>query len=156
LGAGFLTVGYSLMSTLRHDTDYWKIAVFMFCIGVGLGMTMQNLVLSVQNQVRTEELGTASSAVTFFRTLGGALGVSAFGAVLADRVAHYTAADLAARGIHQAGNGGAIPDLATLPAPIRAVVEDAFGHGIGNVFLYAAPCALLAFLAILAIKEVPL
>ncbi|MGH3390333.1 MAG: MFS transporter [Actinomadura sp.] len=156
LGGGFLTVGFSLMSMLRHDTEYWQSAVFMFSIGVGIGTTMQNLVLAVQNQVRPEELGAASSAVTFFRTLGGAVGVSAFGALLANRVAQYLANDLAAMGLHTPAGDGAIPKLSALPAPIRAAVEDAFGHAIGNVFLYAAPCALLALFAILLIKEVPL
>jgi EmrB/QacA subfamily drug resistance transporter len=156
LGAGFLTVGYCLMGMLRHDTPYWLTAVYMFCIGVGLGMVMQNLVLTVQNQVRPQELGVASSAVAFFRTLGGALGVAAFGAVLSGRVAHYLAADLGAMGLHGTVDRGSIPKLSALPAPVRAAVEDAFGQGIGNVFLFAAPCALLALLAILLIKEVPL
>jgi EmrB/QacA subfamily drug resistance transporter len=156
LGGGLLTVGYNLMSLLRYDTAYWQIAIYMFCIGAGLGMTMQNLVLSVQNQVRPQELGTASSVVAFFRTLGGAIGVSALGAALSNRVAHYTSAGLAQLGIHGTGSGGSIPKLSALPAPVRAVVQEAFGHGIGNVFLYAGPCALFALFAILLIKEVPL
>ncbi|MGI8335919.1 MFS transporter [Actinomadura scrupuli] len=156
LGAGLLTVGYNLMSLLRHDTAYWQVAIFMFCIGSGLGMTMQNLVLSVQNQVRPHELGAASSVVAFFRTLGGAIGVSALGAALSGRVSHYTADGLGRLGIQSAGGDGSIPKLSALPAPVRTVVEGAFGHGVGDVFLYAGPCALLALLAILFIKEVPL
>ncbi|MCW2912889.1 MAG: transporter [Actinomycetia bacterium] len=156
LGGGALTVGFSLMGLLRYDTPYWQAAIYMFCIGVGLGMVMQNLVLSVQNQVRPQELGAASSVVAFSRTLGGAIGVSALGAVLSNQVAQYTAQGLTRLGIHGTGIGGSIPKLSTLPAPIRAVVEDAFGHAIGNVFLYGAPCALIALFAILFIREVPL
>jgi hypothetical protein len=145
------------MGLLRYDTAYWQMAIYMFCIGVGLGMTMQNLVLSVQNQVRPEELGAASSVVAFFRTLGGAIGVSALGAVLSNRITHYTAEGLARIGVHNTGSpSGSIPKLSALPGPIRAIVEDAFGHGIGDVFLYASPLALLALLSMLFIKEVPL
>lgn len=155
LGGVFVTAGFGLMSLLRQDTPFWEAAIYMALIGMGLGMTMQNLVLSVQNQVRPQELGAASSLVAFFRTLGGAVGVTALGAVLSNRVAHYTADGLARIGVHSAGSRS-IPQLSTLPAPIRAIVEDAFGHGTGNVFLYAAPVALLALIAVLFIKEVPL
>jgi EmrB/QacA subfamily drug resistance transporter len=157
IGGVLLTAGFCLMGLLRYDTAYWQMAIYMFCIGVGLGMTMQNLVLSVQNQVRPEELGAASSVVAFFRTLGGAIGVSALGAVLSNRITHYTAEGLARIGVHNTGSpSGSIPKLSALPGPIRAIVEDAFGHGIGDVFLYASPLALLALLSMLFIKEVPL
>ncbi|MCO5968558.1 MFS transporter [Actinoallomurus soli] len=157
-GGILMTAGYGLMSMLRHDTAYWEVSIFMFFIGVGLGTTMQNTVLAVQNQVRNDQMGAASSSVSLFRTLGGAMGVSALGALLSNRVVHYTADGLARLGIHQAASSGgeSIPNLSKLPAPVRAVVEAAFGHGIGNVFLFAAPCAFVALIAILFIKEVPL
>ncbi|GAA4506605.1 MFS transporter [Actinoallomurus oryzae] len=156
LGAAAMTVGYALLSTVRYDTAYWQAAVFMFCVGAGLGMTMQNLVLCVQNQVRPQELGVASSTVSFFRSLGGAIGVSALGAVLGNRITHYMTEGLARIGVHASGNGGSLPKLSALPAPVRQVVQDSYGHGIGNVFMYAAPCALIAVIVILFIKEVPL
>jgi EmrB/QacA subfamily drug resistance transporter len=156
LGAALMTAGYGLLSTMRYDTAYWHVAVFMFCVGAGLGMTMQNLVLCVQNQVRPQELGVASSTVSFFRSLGGAIGVSALGAVLGNRITHYMMDGLARIGVHASGNGGSVPKLSSLPASVRAVVQDAYGHGIANVFLYAAPCVLIALIVILFIKEVPL
>ena len=120
---------------------------------------MQNLVLSVQNQVRPEELGAASSVVAFFRTLGGAVGVSALGA-RAGQPGRRLHAGQPGRAGHARRGGerrqGSIPKLSSLPAPVRAVVEAAFGHGVGDVFLYAAPLALLALIVILFIKEVPL
>ncbi|WUU94853.1 carboxypeptidase regulatory-like domain-containing protein [Actinoallomurus sp. NBC_01490] len=132
----------------------------MAFVGIGLGMVMQNLVLSVRNQVRPQELGAASSVVAFFRTLGGAVGavgVSALGAVLSGRVAHYTAQGLAGIGVHGTGaGGGSIPRLSALPPQIRPIVEDVFGHGIGNVFAYASPFAVLALITVLFIKEAPL
>jgi EmrB/QacA subfamily drug resistance transporter len=156
LGAALMTAGYGLLSTMRYDTAYWHVAVFMFCVGAGLGMTMQNLVLCVQNQVRPQELGVASSTVSFFRSLGGAIGVSALGAVLGNRITHYMMDGLARIGVHASGNGGSVPKLSALPASVREVVQDAYGHGIANVFLYAAPCVLIALIVILFIKEVPL
>ncbi|SHM56807.1 MDR family MFS transporter [Cryptosporangium aurantiacum] len=156
-GAFLVTVGFALMGTARADTPYWHLALFMALIGVGLGMTMQNLVLAVQNTVRVSELGTSSSTVAFFRSLGGAVGVSALGAVLGHKVTDYLADGLRALGVTSTGgDSGSLPDLATLPAPIRTVVMDAYGHAAGDVFLYAAPFALLAFVAVLFIREVAL
>ncbi|MEU5820634.1 MFS transporter [Streptomyces sp. NPDC047803] len=161
-GGFLLTAGLGMLGTIRYDTTYWHIAVFMFVMGLGIGMMMQNLVLATQNQVDPSDLGSASSVVTFFRSLGGAIGVSALGAVMANRVTHYVKdglADLGPQGAafgHGGTGGGGIPDLDKLPAPFRTVVEAAYGHGVGDVFLYAAPAALLAFLITLFIKEVAL
>ncbi|MGW1412559.1 MFS transporter [Streptomyces sp. NPDC002403] len=160
---GFLvTAGLGLLGTIRYDTEYWHIAVFMAVMGLGIGMMMQNLVLATQNQVAPSDLGSASSVVTFFRSLGGAIGVSALGAVMANRVTHYVKdglAELGPKGAamgHGGTGGGGIPDLDKLPAPFRTVVESAYGHGVGDVFLYAAPAALIAFLITIFIKEVAL
>nr|WP_254706433.1 MDR family MFS transporter [Streptomyces lunaelactis] len=161
-GGALVTAGLGLLGTIRYDTEYWHIAIFMAVMGLGLGMMMQNLVLCTQNQVAPEDLGSASSVVTFFRSLGGAIGVSALGAVMGNRVTHYVKDGLAELGPqgaalgHGGTGGGGIPDLDTLPAPIRTVMETAYGHGVGDVFLYSAPFALLAFLVTLFIKEVAL
>lgn len=160
VSGGFLiTAGLGMLGTIRYDTEYWHIAIFMFVMGLGIGMMMQNLVLATQNQVDPADLGSASSVVTFFRSLGGAIGVSALGAVMANRVTHYVKdglTDLGPQGASMGTGGGGIPDLDALPAPIRTVVESAYGHGVGDVFLYAAPAALIAFLITIFIKEVAL
>ncbi|OKK02236.1 transporter [Streptomyces sp. CB03234] len=161
-GGVLVTAGLGLLGTIRYDTEYWHIAVFMAVMGLGIGMMMQNLVLCTQNQVEPSDLGAASSVVTFFRSLGGAIGVSALGAVMANRVTHYVQdglADLGPGGAamgHGGTAGGGIPDLDALPAPFRTVMETAYGHGVADVFLYSAPFALLAFLVTLFIKEVAL
>ncbi|MFN1193047.1 MFS transporter [[Kitasatospora] papulosa] len=161
-GGFLLTAGLGLLGTIRYDTEYWHIAIFMFVMGLGIGMMMQNLVLATQNQVAPSDLGAASSVVTFFRSLGGAIGVSALGAVLGNRVTHYVKdglADLGPEGAafgHGGTGGGGIPDLDKLPAPFRTVMEVAYGHGVADVFLYAAPAALVAFVLTLFIKEVAL
>ncbi|MBZ4014667.1 MFS transporter [Streptomyces purpurogeneiscleroticus] len=162
-GGVLVTAGLGLLGTIRYDTEYWHVAIFMALMGLGIGMMMQNLVLCTQNQVAPEDLGSASSVVTFFRSLGGAVGVSALGAVLATRVTHYVKDGLAdlgpagAKAAAQGGTGGGgIPDLDALPAPLRTVMESAYGHAVADIFLIAAPCALLAFLLTLFIKEVAL
>ncbi|MFF3484790.1 MFS transporter [Streptomyces sp. NPDC002701] len=159
-GGALVTAGLGLLGTIRYDTDYWQVAVFMAVMGLGIGMMMQNLVLCTQNQVAPSDLGAASSVVTFFRSLGGAIGVSALGAVLANRITHYTKDGLA--GIdpkYSAAAGGgsdSIPNVDSLPGPLRTVVENAYGHGIADIFLIAAAMALIAFVVTIFIKEVPL
>ncbi|MEU8983537.1 DHA2 family efflux MFS transporter permease subunit [Streptomyces sp. NPDC048309] len=161
-GGVLLTAGLGLLGTIRYDTPYWRIAIFMALMGLGIGMMMQNLVLSTQNQVAPADLGSASSTVTFFRSLGGAVGVSALGAVMANRITHYATDGLAHLGPKYASaaasssSSGSIPNMDSLPGPLRTVTESAYGHGIADVFLIAAPLALLAFLITIFIKEVPL
>ena len=155
-GTLLVVAGLGLLGLTRHDTPYGQLAAGMTLLGAGLGATLQNLVLAVQNQVRLQELGAASTSVSFFRSLGGTIGISALGAVLGAQVARYTAEGLARLGLPAGGSGGQVPRLADLPAPVRAVVEDAYGHATGNLFLYTAPFALLALVAIMFIREVPL
>ncbi|MER5434085.1 MFS transporter [Streptomyces sp. NPDC002588] len=161
-GGVLITAGLGLLSTIRYDTDYWKTAVFMALLGLGVGMMMQNLVLSTQNQVDPSDLGSASSTVTFFRSLGGAMGVSALGAVMASRITDYAKDGIAGLGPKYAAlasgssSSSEIPDMDKLPAPLRTVMESAYGHGIADVFMIASGLALLAFLITLFIKEVPL
>jgi hypothetical protein len=157
-GGILLVIGFGLMGSMRTDTPYGLLALYMLILGAGLGMMMQNLVLATQNVVATGDLGAASSTVAFFRSLGGAIGVSALGALLAHRVASYTADGLAQIGVTPTGGSAStdLPNPATLPAPVRDVVQSAFGHGIGDVFLYATPFAVLALLSVLFVKEVTL
>lgn len=162
-GGVLVTAGLGLLGTIRYDTDYWKMSIFMALLGLGIGMMMQNLVLCTQNQVEPSDLGAASSTVTFFRSLGGAVGVSALGAVMAHRITHYVTDGVAALDPkYQAALSGSgsstdtIPDMDKLPAPVRTLMESAYGHGIADVFMIAGGLAALAFLITLFIKEVPL
>ncbi|MGC3003793.1 MDR family MFS transporter, partial [Streptomyces sp. G35A] len=162
VGGVLLTAGLGLMGTMRYDTPYWRIAIFMALMGLGVGMMMQNLVLCTQNQVAPGDLGAASSVVTFFRSLGGAVGVSVLGSVMSSRISHYAADTIGTLSPQEqaaaakASGSGAIPDMDLLPPGIRTWLESAYGHGIADIFLYVAPIALLGFLVTLFIKEVPL
>ncbi|MBC7276188.1 MFS transporter [Nocardioides sp.] len=160
VGAALIVGGLGMLGTIRYDTEYWHVAVFMAVLGLGVGMTMQNLVLSTQNQVAPADLGAASSMVTFFRSLGGAMGVSALGALMANRVGDYVKDGLADLGPRYAAmaqsTSGEIPDMDKIPEPLRTVLESAYGHGIADIFLVAAGAAVVALLMVVFIKEVPL
>ncbi|GAA4821095.1 MFS transporter [Streptomyces ziwulingensis] len=161
-GGVLLTAGLGLLSSMRYDTPYWHIAIFMALMGLGVGMMMQNLVLCTQNQVSPRDLGAASSTVTFFRSLGGAVGVSVLGSIMSTRISHYASDTIGSLSPQQqaaaakAAGGGSIPDMDMLPPGIREWLESAYGHGIADIFLIVAPIAFLAFLVTLFIKEVPL
>ncbi|GAA5168412.1 MULTISPECIES: MFS transporter [Amycolatopsis] len=132
-GAVLITGGLTLLGFTERDTPYWRLALAMGLLGLGLGVMLQNLVLAVQNQVRPGQLGAATSSVSFFRTLGGTIGVSALGAVLAADVGQRVMAGLGVPA------GGSLSRPAGLPAPVRAVVEDAYGQATGTIFRYAVP-----------------
>ena len=159
IGAVVLTAGLALMGTIHYDTSFLLVGTYMFLLGTGVGMLMQNLVLATQNTLDVAEMGSGTATVAFFRTLGGAVGVSALGAVLASRVTSGITSGLAAIGIDVAslsGGTSAVPDVATLPGPIRIVVESAYGDSIADLFLVSVPVALVALVAVLFLKEVPL
>ena len=94
-----VVVGVALLSQIDETTPLWVLAVDMAVLGLGLGATMQNLVLSVQNNAAQADMGAASSLVAFFRSLGGSVGVAALGAVLSHQVSTQVTAGLTADGL---------------------------------------------------------
>lgn len=160
LGASLLTVGLALMSTISYTTPFGWLFLFMAIMGLGLGMVMQNLVLVVQNSVDVRQIGAASSSVAFFRSLGGTIGVSVLGAALGSRVTSIVTDGLKTMGVPASQTGGlgsgTIPNLAELPAPLRTLVENAYGQGVGEIFLIAAPLALISLIAIIFLPNAEL
>ena len=161
-GSVLVLAGSLLLGTLRFDTSLVFVGVFMFILGAGVGMIMQNLVLVVQNTVEITHLGVATSTVTFFRSLGGTIGVSVMGSVLGTLVAQYIrdgtatlspANQLAAM---QTLGDGTIPQVSLLPAALRVVVESAYGTGVGNVFLIMVPLAIITLVMIALLPNIPL
>jgi MFS family permease len=155
--------GIGLLATIDASTPLWRTGLFMAVLGLGLGATMQNLVLAVQNTIALSDMGAGSSVVAFFRSLGGSIGIAALGAVLAHQVADAVEAGLTKLlTIHPeyasavSHDTGGIPDVSDMPAPIRAIFESAFGDATGHIFLVALPFAVGALIAVLFIKEVPL
>lgn len=161
-GGLFLTAGLGLLGLMRYDTPYWELSIYMALLGIGVGTMMQNLVLSTQNQVTPKDLGAASSTVSFFRSLGGAVGVGVLGSVMSGRITHYAKDTVASldpqsqAAAAKAVGSSALPDMDALPSTVRTWLESAYGHGIADVFLYAAPFALISFIVVMFIKEVPL
>jgi MFS family permease len=157
-GTALMTVGLALMGQLDETTSLVELGVFMAIVGLGIGMVMQNLVLVVQNSVSFGEMGAGSALIAFFRSLGGAAGVSALGAILSTKATASISAGLAGLGVKSglSSGTGTLPDVNALPAPVRAVVEHGYGTGVGEIFLVAAPMGLIALAAIALMREVPL
>src|SRR6478672_9899508 len=155
-GMVFVIVDLTLLDTIDSTTPLIVVGAFMAVLGLGLGATMQNLVLAVQNNTAQADMGAASSVVAFFRSMGGSIGVSALGAVLSHQVTQSVTDGLARMGIQGGHSNGSIPKLAELPAPIRALYESAFGEATGHIFMIAMPFAALALVCVLFIREVPL
>ncbi|MGY1822453.1 MDR family MFS transporter [Geodermatophilus sp. SYSU D00079] len=158
-GSVLVVAGFGLLSTIDHETDMVVLGVFLFVLGVGIGMTMQNLVLAVQNTVAARDLGAASSAVAFFRSLGGTIGVSVLGAVLSGRVGDLIAQGLAGvPGAEQAAASGEVglASLADAPPAIRTLIQVSYGDATGRIFAISAALAVVAVVVILFIREVAL
>ncbi|MET4781416.1 MDR family MFS transporter [Glaciihabitans sp. UYNi722] len=164
-GSILLTAGLFLMSTISYDTNYVLLSVYMLVLGAGVGMVMQNLVLVVQNVVAPQQLGVASSSVTFFRSIGGTIGVSVMGSALGSKVVELLgdrSGDLQAA-IVKLGAGGAkvaealqsgtIPKVSALPTGVRTIIESVYGDAVAHVFLIAAPLAILTIIAIALIPN---
>jgi EmrB/QacA subfamily drug resistance transporter len=156
-GTIIMTTGMFLLSRLGIETPYWKAAIYMACVGAGLGLTMQVMVLAVQNSVSFKDLGTATSVATFFRSIGGSVGVAVFGAIYANQLAASLPDSL-----RRAGGASAHftpADLDRLQArdpSLHAQYLHAFDHALHIVFLAAVPFAALGILLALLLREVPL
>lgn len=167
-GSVLLTVGLYLMSTIEYDTNYVLVSLYMLILGAGVGMVMQNLVLIVQNTVRPEQLGAASSNVAFFRSLGGTIGVSVMGSILGSKVTDLMAdrqhdlqvaiAKLGQKGmeIAQSLQSGTLPEVSKLPVGIRTIIEAVYGQAVADIFLVAVPLAIVTIVAILLLPNTKL
>ena len=155
VGTVVLVAGFVLLSFLRHDTPLWFVGLGMFAVGIGVGMSMQNLVLAVQNTVPLRDIGAASASVAFFRSLGGAIGVSVLGAALAHQVAGSITRQLAAAGAPASGGSGDL-DVAALPAAMQQIVRTAYGDATGHIFLISAAIAVVGVVAAALLRPKPL
>ncbi len=149
-GAGLMASGFTLLSSIDIDTSIGSICAFLVVLGVGLGLLVQNLVLVAQNDVPPSQLGAATAVLTFARTLGGTVGVSVLGAVLASRVATDLGDQL------PASHGDAVPDLSTLPPELLRPVQDVYADATAHLFSIATPLAVVALVAVLLLEEIPL
>ncbi|MFG1885651.1 MDR family MFS transporter [Micromonospora sp. NPDC049102] len=156
-GSIILVAGFGLLGTIDHETSLVLVGIGMFIVGTGVGMTMQNLVLAVQNTVALKDIGAASSNVAFFRSLGGAVGVSVLGAVLAHRVTDQITRDLTAAGIPTSGSGGdSNLNITALPDGVQHIVRAAYGDATGHIFLISAAIGVVGVIAALLLRPVTL
>jgi EmrB/QacA subfamily drug resistance transporter len=160
--SGAVLVGSALLglSRLQVDTSYLQIAVLMSVFGAGLGLTMQVVVTAVQNSVDRQNMGTATASVTFFRSMGGAIGVALFGAILNTRLPHHLAAAVPPESQSQLAAASAsandVTAIQNLSEPAQTWVQTAFTQAMDEVFLVAVPFMLVALVVALTLREKPL
>ncbi|WP_022909653.1 MDR family MFS transporter [Aestuariimicrobium kwangyangense] len=167
-GSVSLIAGLYLLTTIHYDTNFWLVSIYMFLMGAGVGMTMQNLVLVVQNTTGASLIGVASSGVTFFRSLGGTIGVSVMGAAMATRTASLAQSrqsdiGVALKSLGEQGGywaqqlaSGAVPRVSEMPPALRVVLEDIYSGGITHSFWIAVPVAAVSLVAVLLLPNAPL
>jgi EmrB/QacA subfamily drug resistance transporter len=161
IGAALLSLGFWLLTHLQVTTPTAVLSGWMLVVGLGIGCIMQTAVLAVQNAVASQDLGTATSAVVFFRTLGGSLGTALFGAVLVNRLQHNLAVLLPPRTggpapVDLGSLQGAPQQLRGLPAPVLHALLEAFARSYQAVYWWAIPFAVAMLLLALLLREAPL
>jgi EmrB/QacA subfamily drug resistance transporter len=157
LGTLMMAGALGLLATMDVTTSRLEAGLFMSLLGIGMGLVLQNLVLVAQNDVGAEDLGAATATVNFTRSLGGSIGTAVFGAVMASGLASRLQSRLPSDAdLDPAAVQGSPQTILALEPEVRDVVVTAFSESVGLVFLVAVPLALLAFLLVLLIPEVPL
>jgi MFS family permease len=163
-GTILVTIGLILLSHLGAHTSLAVVGLYILVFGAGLGLFMQVLTLIVQNAVPMRQMGVATSSVTFFRSMGGAIGASALGAVLTAQIGSQLERNLPPAALAGGGNKVAqfvqSPDVLdalkqTHPA-LHEIIIQAYSHAIDRLFLVAVPVSILSVIAALFIRQVKL
>jgi EmrB/QacA subfamily drug resistance transporter len=156
LGTAVMALGLYLMSTMNRSTGAWLESLYMLVLGLGIGLAMQVLTIAVQNTVSYAELGSATSGVTFFRTLGSSFGTAIFGTLYQNQLGPNLAAALAKVPGVDAAAVQSPAALKQLPAAQAAPIIDAYADTINYVFQWVVPVALVGFVISWFLREVPL
>jgi EmrB/QacA subfamily drug resistance transporter len=159
VGTALMALGLFLLSQLTPTTGTLQASLAMLVLGLGIGSVIQVLVIAIQNAVDYRDLGTATSGVTFFRSIGGSFGVAVFGAIFANvlvgNLTHFLGHVSLPAGL--SGTGGVSPaQLAQLPSAVRTGFIDAYAASLHPVFLVAVPVAGVAFVLAWLLPELPL
>ncbi|GAB2716841.1 MFS transporter [Kitasatospora kifunensis] len=159
-GTAVVTVGLILLSRLTESTSTTVMSLYFLVFGLGLGLVLQVLVLIVQNSVGYQDLGAATAAATFFRSIGASFGVSIFGTIFTTGLTHKLTDALRGATLPPGFSPSSITAdprvIKTLQAAVEHKVLHAYASSIAEVFLYAAPVAFVAFLLSLFVQEQPL
>src|ERR1700741_2556021 len=158
IGSTLIVVAFWLFSHIAIDTSRVLLGVWMVILGLGMGMVMPVLTLAVQNAVERKDMGTATSTVTFARSIGSSLGAAIFGAIITSRLTHHLLQNLPAEQGEAAATTlkGSAASLAHLPPEQLHTVLVAFSSAFHDVFLFGIPFAVLAFVTTLFLRESPL
>ncbi|MEU6581436.1 MFS transporter [Nocardia sp. NPDC046763] len=162
LGTFIIACGGALYATVHYDSALWQPLVYGGIIGLGLGGCMQTLIIAVQNAGPRSDMGVSTAAATFFRQVGGTLGVAVFLTILFNLLPHkitdafgghlppgFSADKLSSVQSNTAG-------IAALPAQVRDPILIGFTNSMHGVFWAAAGVALVACIVLLFMKEIPL
>ena len=157
---GTLVVGtaFYLLSTMGVDTTRFVSGLYMVVLGLGIGLTMQVMVVIAQNAAAVPDVGAATSTVTVSRTVGGSFGVSIFGSIFSTRLTEQLSQHLPTAALSHVPSTDSITPAAidALPAALRQGFQLAFSNALTGMFVYAIPILGLAFLLLLTLREVPL
>jgi EmrB/QacA subfamily drug resistance transporter len=159
VGTALMALGLFLLSRLTPTTGTLEASLAMLVLGLGIGSVIQVLVIAIQNAVDYRDLGTATSGVTFFRSIGGSFGVAVFGAIFANVLVGNLNRSLGGVPLPPgvSGTGGVSPaGLAQLPPAVRHGFIDAYASSLQTVFLVAVPVAVVAFLITWLLPELTL
>ncbi|MFF3483059.1 MDR family MFS transporter [Streptomyces sp. NPDC002701] len=163
VGSLVMGVGLYLLSLMDSGTSTWLSSFYMFVLGAGIGLCMQVLTIAVQNTVEYTDLGTATSGVTFFRTLGSSFGTAVFGTIYANTLKPNLSDGIAEAARTSGTDPAAVTGAATspeglhnLPSATAAPLVKAYAETLQTVFLWTVPVALLGFLVSLFLKQVQL
>jgi predicted MFS family arabinose efflux permease len=156
IGTAVMTAGMFLLSRMGIHTGHLVSSLYMLIVGCGLGLVMQVLVVVAQNDAVPENLGAATSTVTFFRSVGGAVGVALLGSVFAGDLTSRLSKIPGAAKIAKAGVQLTPAQVRALPPHIHSVFLNAFSQSLTQVFLYGMVITGLAFVGAIFLKEKPL
>lgn len=156
-GTALTGAGLLLLHRLTPDSSTWEMSLCFFVFGAGLGLVMQVLVLVVQNAVSYQDLGVATSGATFFRSIGASFGVAIFGTVFTNRLTGQLESALAGRSVPPGADAERLAAdpraIQMLPADLRPSILEAYSTSITDVFLFAAPVVLVAFVLAWFLRE---
>ncbi|MFI8530926.1 MDR family MFS transporter [Streptomyces aquilus] len=158
LGSALMVVGLYLLSLMDTGTSRFTSGVFMAVVGLGMGCLMQITMLVAQNSVEMKDMGVASSSTTLFRTLGSSFGVAIMGALFNNRVQDVMAERGGAAGAKMTEQSAQLDaaSLAKLPDALREAYQHAVSSGTHSAFLLGSVVAVIALVAAVFVKEVPL
>ncbi|RZQ65218.1 MFS transporter [Amycolatopsis suaedae] len=162
IGTGLMAVGTLLFARIAWDAELWQPLTYMFIIGFGLGLSMQTLMIAVQNAGPRRDMGVSTASATFFRQIGGTTGVAVFLSILFSTLGDNIAKAFTDAGIPPgavAGAGNIMEDSSFLQ---RLPVEQAkpffigFTESLSTVFYLGAGAAVVAMIVLMFMKEIPL